>query len=83
VTRDSPELQAAWALDEIDRLRNALGDHMVEFHNPQVAEHDKRCSHLFPLPGWMSRDQDDPCRCDLDAGHEGAHSCEHLRATGQ
>jgi len=44
---------------------------------------DPRCKHEFPLPGWMSPDQEDPCRCDLPTGHEGAHSCEHLRKSGQ
>ena len=42
-----------------------------------------RCTHRFPLPSWMGKDQDEPCRCDLPWGHEGAHSCSHLRASGQ
>lgn len=42
-----------------------------------------QCTHRFPLPPWMGEDQDEPCRCDLPWGHEGAHSCSHLRDTGQ
>lgn len=37
-----------------------------------------RCTHEFPLPWWMSPDQESPCRCTLDLGHDGDHSCEHL-----
>lgn len=39
----------------------------------------ERCRFEFPLPSWMSPDQDDPCRCDLLEGHKGDHSCEHLK----
>jgi hypothetical protein len=46
---------------------------------PQPQPPDPRCRYTFPLPRWMGPDQDDPCRCDLPAGHDGGHSCAHLR----
>jgi hypothetical protein len=40
-----------------------------------------RCTGtLGSRPEWMSPDQYDPCRCRLDAGHDGPHWCEHLGA---
>lgn len=44
-----------------------------------TTEKDDRCTYTFPLPDWMGPDQDDPCRCDLGAGHSIPHSCSHLR----
>lgn len=50
---------------------------------PSILATDPRCTYTWPLPGWMGPDQDDPCRCDLPAGHDGEHSCEHTRANGR
>jgi hypothetical protein len=38
-----------------------------------------RCTYTFPLPWWMSPDQEDPCRCERGAGHDDdlGHLCEH------
>lgn len=45
----------------------------------EPAEVDPRCTGtLGSRPEWMSPGQYDPCRCRLDAGHDGPHWCEHL-----
>lgn len=58
------------------------GDHSATVTIPRTVtwpEPDPRCTGtLGSRPDWMSPDQYDPCRCRLDAGHEGAHWCEHL-----
>ena len=51
--------------------------------SPVIAPDDARCTFTWPLPWWMGPEQDDPCRCDLPAGHAGDHSCEHIRAKAQ
>lgn len=47
----------------------------------QPLPHGRRCRYAFPLPSWAGEDQMDPCRCDLHAGHECDHECEHTRAS--
>lgn len=39
-----------------------------------------RCQGTLGLkPWWMSEWQFDLCQCDLPAGHDGPHLCEHVR----
>ena len=45
----------------------------------EPVQNDDRCPYEFPLPSWMGKDQDEPCRCDLGVGHTIPHSCPHLR----
>jgi len=73
-------LGSRWTSAEADAIRRALDASPTE---PEPV--DQRCTGtLGSRPSWMNPDQYDaaggPCRCDLTAGHDGPHECEHTRA---
>lgn len=70
--------------DPDDHLKNAVRSALIPVpEEPQSRAVVGPCKKDVPgtVPSWAGADQIDPCRCVLDAGHEGPHRCSHTIET--
>jgi hypothetical protein len=78
---DAAQVEGRDTFTRVTPLLDIIGD-VVQCHDClhwEKERQERTCRYTFSLPLWAGEDQMDPCQCDLGEGHDGEHSCEHIR----